>query len=129
MKRNAKSRKRLRMGLSNGTLIVFMTVLMLFVGTRAWAASLNQKNIRLTSEVRELVSTNQWIKYQISDKISLDKLEVYARDALQMQPLNNAAVQYLSVDMAKINQKAIVAAESTWVDRLQQSVGDIFDGN
>lgn len=122
MKRIRKERSNLkRMGLVMALLIVFITA-------KGLSASLDQRNQSLQKEVAELASTNQWIKSQISDKISLDKIEAYARENLLMLDAAGASVTRAAVDMERISQTNAVATESSWTERLQQNVGDIFNG-
>ena len=122
MKRIRKERSNLkRMGLVMALLIVFITA-------KGLSASLDQRNQSLQKEVAELAGTNQWIKSQISDKISLDKIEAYARENLLMMDAAGASVTRAAVDMERISQTNTVATESTWTERLQQNVGDIFNG-
>ena len=122
MKRIRKERSNLkRMGLVMALLFVFITA-------KGLSASLDQRNQSLQKEVAELASTNQWIKSQISDKISLDKIEAYARENLLMLDAAGASVTRAAVDMERISQTNAVATESSWTERLQQNVGDIFNG-
>ena len=122
MKRIRKERSNLkRMGLVMALLIVFITA-------KGLSASLDQRNQSLQKEVAELASTNQWTKSQISDKISLDKIEAYARENLLMLDAAGASVTRAAVDMERISQTNAVATESSWTERLQQNVGDIFNG-
>ena len=122
MKRIRKERSNLkRMGLVMALLIVFITA-------KGLSASLDQRNQSLQKEVAELAGTNQWIKSQISDKISLDKIEAYARENLLMLDAAGASVTRAAVDMERISQTNAVATESSWTERLQQNVGDIFNG-
>lgn len=122
MKRIRKERSNLkRMGLVMALLFVFITA-------KGLSASLDQRNQSLQKEVAELASTNQWTKSQISDKISLDKIEAYARENLLMLDAAGASVTRAAVDMERISQTNAVATESSWTERLQQNVGDIFNG-
>ena len=122
MKRIRKERSNLkRMGLVMALLFVFITA-------KGLSASLDQRNQSLQKEVAELAGTNQWIKSQISDKISLDKIEAYARENLLMLDAAGASVTRAAVDMERISQTNAVATESSWTERLQQNVGDIFNG-
>ena len=108
--------------------ISLMATFFIFIATRGLSANLNQKNLSLTKEVSELVSTNQWIKYQISDKISLDKIAVHARTKLNMVDITNKDIKYLSVDLNYINAIKQMELEKNWLDKLQKNVRDIFDG-
>lgn len=110
-------------------LAITMVVLTLFITSKGLSASLNQKNLGLREEVAELASTNQWIKYQISDKMSLDKIEAYARNSLAMTETAHINMNKVSVDLDKINQTNIIATDYSWMDKLQKNVGDIFDGH
>jgi hypothetical protein len=105
-----------------------MITVLLLITTRGIAANLNQRNLVLTKEVSELVSTNQWIKYQISDKISLEKIEVHAKSKLMMIDVTNKDIRYLSVDLNYVNEIKQVETKKAWFIKLQENVGDIFDG-
>lgn len=105
-----------------------MALLFVFITAKGLSASLDQRNQSLQKEVAELASTNQWTKSQISDKISLDKIEAYARENLLMLDAAGASVTRAAVDMERISQTNAVATESSWTERLQQNVGDIFNG-
>ncbi len=116
---------------SNKINIVFfmlMITVLLLITSRGIAANLNQRNIALTKEVSELVSTNQWIKYQISDKISLEKIEVHAKSKLMMVDVTNKDIRYLSVDLNYVNEIKQAEIKEAWYIKLQENVGDIFDG-
>ena len=117
-------------GKNNMTVIfvVIMATILVLIATRGIAANLNQKNIALSSEVSELVSTNQWIKYQISDKISLDKIETYARTKLNMTDVKNKDIRYVSVDLNYVNEIKQDEIEKPWHLKLQENVGEIFNG-
>ncbi len=123
MKRIRKEKKN-----SYKRIILLMGLLIVFITAKGLSANLDQKNQSLQKEVAELASTNQWIKSQISDKISLDKIEAYARENLLMMDAAGASVTRAAVDMERISQTNTVATESTWTERLQQNVGDIFNG-
>ncbi len=107
---------------------VLMITVLLLITSRGIAANLNQRNITLTKEVSELVSTNQWIKYQISDKISLENIEVYAKSKLFMVDVTNKDIRYLSVDLNYVNEINQDEINKAWYKKLQENVGDIFDG-
>ena len=116
---------------SNKINIIFfllMITVLLLITSRGIAANLNQRNIALSKEVSELVSTNQWIKYQISDKISLEKIEVHAKSKLMMVDVTNKDIRYLSVDLNYVNEIKQVETKRAWFIKLQENVGDIFDG-
>lgn len=112
----------------NIVFFLLMITVLLLITTRGIAANLNQRNTVLSKEVSELVSTNQWIKYQISDKISLEKIEVYAKSKLMMVDVTNKDIRYLSVDLNYVNEIKQVESKKTWFIKLQENVGDIFDG-
>ena len=122
--------KKARSIINRPTVIILaaLATLAAMISTRGLAASLNQKNIALNNEVSELVSTNQWIKYQISDKISLDKIESYAKQNLQMAEAANEQILSLDVDMNKINSTGTEAPRTGWLEKIQKNIGDIFDG-
>lgn len=122
--------KKARSSINRPTVIILasLAILAAVISTRGLAASLNQKNLALTSEVSELVSTNQWIKYQISDKISLDKIESYAKQNLQMAEAPNEQILTLDVDMNKINSSGTAEDRTGWLEMIQKNIGDIFDG-
>lgn len=122
--------KKARSSINRPTVIILasLAILAAVISTRGLAASLNQKNLALTSEVSELVSTNQWIKYQISDKISLDKIESYAKQNLQMVEAPNEQILTLDVDMNKINSSGTAEDRTGWLEMIQKNIGDIFDG-
>lgn len=122
--------KKARSSINRPTVIILasLAILAAVISTRGLAASLNQKNLALTSEVSELVSTNQWIKYQISDKISLDKIESYAKQNLQMAEAPNEQILTLDVDMNKINSTGSAEDRTGWLEMIQKNIGDIFDG-
>lgn len=107
---------------------VLMGTVLILITTRGLAANLNQRNITLNKEVSQLVSTNQWIKYQISDKISLDKIEIYAKSKLKMVELTNKNIKYLSVNLDYVNEIKQDTIKKSWIEKLQENVGDIFDG-
>lgn len=107
---------------------LLMITVLLLITTRGIAANLNQRNIALTKEVSELVSTNQWIKYQLSDKISLEKIEVHAKSKLMMVDVTNKDIKYLSVDLNYVNEIKQAESNIAWFVKLQENVGDIFDG-
>lgn len=107
---------------------LLMITVLLLITSRGIAANLNQRNIALTKEVSELVSTNQWIKYQISDKISLEKIEVHAKSKLMMIDVTNKDIRYLSVDLNYVNEIKQVETKKAWFIKLQENVGEIFDG-
>ncbi|KAF0091446.1 MAG: hypothetical protein FD141_1235 [Fusobacteria bacterium] len=107
---------------------LLMITVLLLITSRGIAANLNQRNIALTKEVSELVSTNQWIKYQISDKISLEKIEVHAKSKLMMIDVTNKDIRYLSVDLNYVNEIKQGETNKAWFIKLQENVGDIFDG-
>lgn len=107
---------------------LLMITVLLLITTRGIAANLNQRNIALTKEVSELVSTNQWIKYQLSDKISLEKIEVHAKSKLMMVDVTNKDIKYLSVDLNYVNEIKQAESNIAWFEKLQENVGDIFDG-
>lgn len=117
-------------GKNNMTVIfvVIMATILVLIAARGIAANLNQKNLALTSEVSQLVSTNQWIKYQISDKISLDKIETYARTKLNMTDVKNKDIRYVSVDLNYVNEIKQEEIEKPWHLKLQENVGEIFNG-
>ena len=112
----------------NTIFILLMITVLLLITTRGIAANLNQRNLALTKEVSELVSTNQWIKYQISDKISLEKIEVHAKSKLMMVDVTNKDIRYLSVDLNYVNEIKQEETNRIWYIKLQENVGDIFDG-
>lgn len=112
----------------NTVFILLMITVLLLITTRGIAANLNQRNLALTKEVSELVSTNQWIKYQISDKISLEKIEVHAKSKLMMVDVTNKDIRYLSVDLNYVNEIKQEEINKAWYIKLQENVGDIFDG-
>ncbi|MDD2370685.1 MAG: hypothetical protein PHQ32_01645 [Firmicutes bacterium] len=112
----------------NYIFILLMVTVLVLITTRGLATNLNQKNIVLNKEVSELVSTNQWIKYQISDKISLDKIAVYAKTKLHMTDITNKDVKYLSVDLNYVNEIKQLEIKENWLEKLQNHVRDIFDG-
>lgn len=112
----------------NTIFILLMITVLLLITTRGVAANLNQRNLALTKEVSELVSTNQWIKYQISDKISLEKIEVHAKSKLMMVDVTNKDIRYLSVDLNYVNEIKQDETNRAWYIKLQENVGDIFDG-
>ncbi len=112
----------------NFIFILLMFTVLILITTRGLAANLNQKNIVLNKEVSELVSTNQWIKYQISDKISLDKIAVYAKSKLNMVDITNKDIRYISVDLNYVNEIKQVEIKKNWLEKLQNHVRDIFDG-
>lgn len=122
--------KKARSSINRPTVIILasLAILAAVISTRGLAASLNQKNLALTSEVSELVSTNQWIKYQISDKISLDKIESYAKQNLQMAEAPNEQILTLDVDMNKINSSGTAEDRTGWLEMIQKNIGEIFDG-
>ena len=111
----------------NILIFTVMLLLMVLILTRGIAAYLSQQNISLTSEVSELVSTNQWIKYQISDKMSLDKIEIKAKENLGMVEASNSSIKYV-----KINMKDIAAGEEVtkpdWKTILRNNIEEIFNG-
>lgn len=116
---------------NNSINIIFfllMATVLVLIATRGIAANLNQRNLVLNKEVSELVSTNQWIKYQISDKISLDKIEVYAKTKLHMVDVTNKDIRYVSVDLNYVNEIKQQEIKKSWQEKLQENVGDIFDG-
>lgn len=112
----------------NTVFLLLMITVLLLITTRGIAANLNQRNLALTKEVSELVSTNQWIKYQISDKISLEKIEVHAKSKLMMVDVTNKDIRYLSVDLNYVNEIKQEETNKAWYIKLQENVGDIFDG-
>lgn len=112
----------------NTVFLLLMITVLLLITTRGIAANLNQRNLALTKEVSELVSTNQWIKYQISDKISLEKIEVHAKSKLMMVDVTNKDIKYLSVDLNYVNEIKQEESRKAWYIKLQENVGDIFDG-
>ena len=112
----------------NIVLFLLMTTVLALIATRGIAANLNQRNIALNKKVSQLVSTNQWIKYQISDKISLDKIEVYAKSRLMMLDVTNKDIRYLAVDLNYVNEIKQPEEKRLWYIKLQENVGDIFDG-
>jgi hypothetical protein len=112
----------------NTIFFLLMITVLLLITTRGIAANLNQRNLVLTKEVSELVSTNQWIKYQISDKISLEKIEVHAKSKLMMVDVTNKDIRYLSVDLNYVNEIKQAEDSKVWYIKLQENVGDIFDG-
>ena len=113
-----------RLNILIGTILLSLMVLIL---TRGIEAYLNQKNISLKNNISELVSTNQWIKYQISDKMSLDKIETYAKNNLGMVEITNENMKYVKVSMKKIAEGTVVAEEN-WQSLLKKNVEEIFDG-
>lgn len=112
----------------NTIFFLLMITVLLLITTRGIAANLNQRNLVLTKEVSELVSTNQWIKYQISDKISLEKIEIHAKSKLMMVDVTNKDIRYLSVDLNYVNEIKQAEENRAWYIKLQENVGDIFDG-
>ncbi len=111
----------------NLVFILLMVTVLTLITTRGLAANLNQKNIGLNKEVSELVSTNQWIKYQISDKISLDKIVVYAKTKLNMVDITNKDIRYISVDLNYVNEIKQIEVKKNWLEKLQVNVRNIFD--
>lgn len=118
-------------GGSNWITIVILSalaVLAALIATKGLAAGLNQKNITLNKEVEQLVSTNQWIKYQISDKILMDRIESTAKGSLGMGPASTDQIKYLAVDMKKINNPADGMKESNWLEKIRRNIGELFNG-
>lgn len=111
----------------NILIIVVLSLLMVLILTRGIAAYLSQQNIALTNKVSELVSTNQWIKYQISDKISLDKIEVAAKERLGMIEVANDNIKYIKINMADIALGQGTKKED-WITLLRNNIEDIFNG-
>ena len=111
----------------NTLIIVVLSLLMVLILTRGISAYLSQQNIALTNKVSELVSTNQWIKYQINDKILLDKIEVAAKERLGMIEVTNDNIKYIKINMADIALGQGTNKED-WMTLLRNNVEDIFNG-
>ena len=111
----------------NTLIILVLSLLMVLILTRGISAYLSQQNIALTNKVSELVSTNQWIKYQISDKMSLDKIEVAAKERLGMIEVTNDNIKYIKINMVDIALGQRINKED-WMTLLKNNVEDIFNG-
>lgn len=111
----------------NILLIIVLLLLMVFILTRGTAAYLSQKNIALTNKAIELISTNQWIKYQINDKMPLDRIEMVAKERLGMIEVTNNNIKYIKINMADIISGQGTKKED-WITLLINNVEDIFNG-
>lgn len=113
--------------------LLFLGSLFLFITVRGISSSLSQENLRLQEEKHALASSNEWIKYEINDRISLDRVANYAKTDLGMQEASSDQVKVVSVDMNKINEPVVKTADvendGNFLARLQKTVGELFNGN
>lgn len=133
MRETARKRRKIGSALYAKIGLLFLGTLFLFITVRGVSSSLSQENLRLQEEKHALASSNEWIKYEINDRISLDRVANYAKTDLGMQEASNEQVKVVPVDMAKINEPVVrtvdVDHNGDFLARLQKTVGELFNGN
>ena len=109
--------------------IILLVSLFLFVTIRGVSSNFNQEKLKLEKEVHSLASSNEWIKYKINDKISLDNLEKYASGA-GMAEATKEQIEVVIVDKNKINPPPVVAAEKeeSFFDSIKRTIREFFNG-
>lgn len=126
MKKNQKKGKKF-----NRKIPLLLLVLFLFVTARGFSSYLDQENLKLQGELHSLASSNEWLKYEINDKVSLNQVEEYAKNNLQMSEPTDAQIQGVGVDLEKIQAPLVKDDEGLktgWLAKMQKTVGDIFNG-
>ena len=109
--------------------ITLLISLFLFVTIRGVSSNFNQEKLKLEKEAHSLASSNEWIKDEINDKISLDNLERYAAGA-GMTEATKAQIEVVAIDKNKIDPPPVVEAtkEESFFDSIKRTIGEFFNG-
>lgn len=110
--------------------ITLLISLFVFVTVRGISSNYSQEKLKLEKEVHSLASSNEWIKYEINDKISLENLEAYSVGA-GMAEAKKEQIEVIPVDKTKIDPPPVVieeVKEESFFDNIKRTIGEFFNG-
>ena len=83
----------------------------------------------MKSKIHSLASANEWIKYEINDKFSLENIENFAKNKLNMNEIDYSQVKVVSVNMDKINEPIVIIDNKNefWFNKLQKTIGELLN--
>lgn len=113
--------------------IILLVFLFVFVTIRGVLSNLNQEKLKLEKEVHSLASSNEWIKYEINDKISLDNLEKYAARAGMTEAVKE------QIEVVIFNKNKIIPSSALAIKKeksvfnfsfnnIKKAIGEFFNG-
>ena len=109
--------------------IIFLMSLFFFVTIRGVSSNFNQERLKLEKEIHSLTSSNEWIKYEINDKISLDNLEKYALE-VGMKEVTKEQIEVVIIDKNKINPASVITEkkEESFFYNIKRAIGELLNG-